>query len=439
MKRFSHLIRHPGNTPLFDIIDISILGALQGTPVHFHVEGLRGTGKTTIIRASKQILPKIKRIKGCIFNCDPDRPQCPEHKYLSKKEINQTGIEVIEMPFLEISPGAKKGTIAGSIDIKKLLSRQNPEAAILLGTIPKANRGIIFVDEINRIADISPEIVDMLLDVMGTKPGRIQIEEIGFPVFDIRVQVCVWAASNPDEDPGPLEDIRKQLSDRFDFTIDVERPQDVDVIKSILDFKEQSIYDEKSLEHTSSILAASDIVKGISYPEEIKDLLASLYVDFGIESLRGVEAILLGVKLRAAFMKRNPNIDDVLVMTKYSLKHRTDTKLLNEILKNIEQTKKEFPHNKQLFSSQSENIAVPTLPDESQNNAINAFKDKYESPLSKLYSYLKKGFRFNFNHDNKKTTSNFQGIKVKAPCNKAIHIRELSSKEYVKTEEELNK
>ena len=101
----------------------------------------------------------------------------------------------------------------------------------MLGTIPKAHRGIIFVDEINRIADTSPEIVDLLLDVMGTKPGRIQIEEAGFPVLEMPVQVSIWAASNPDEEPGPLEDVRRQLSDRFDFAVRVERPANPWIIK----------------------------------------------------------------------------------------------------------------------------------------------------------------------------------------------------------------
>ena len=73
----------------------------------------------------------------------------------------------------------------------------------MLGTIPKAHRGIVFIDEINRIADTSPEIVDLLLDVMGTKPGRIQIEEAGLPVTEIPVQVTVWAASNQMRIPAP--------------------------------------------------------------------------------------------------------------------------------------------------------------------------------------------------------------------------------------------
>src|SRR5690606_27341960 len=94
--------------------------------------------------------------------------------------------------------------------------------------------GIIFVDEINRLADTSPEITDILLDVMGNKPGHLQIEEAGLPVVDLTVNVSVWAASNPDEDPGPLEEIRRQLSYRFDMFCYMGRPNNVDVLSQIL-------------------------------------------------------------------------------------------------------------------------------------------------------------------------------------------------------------
>ena len=69
---------------------------------------------------------------------------------------------------------------------------------------------------------------------MGTKPGRIQIEEAGLPIVEMPVKVSIWSASNPDEDPGPLEDIRRQLSDRFDFTVNVNRPTNL-VVNMILD------------------------------------------------------------------------------------------------------------------------------------------------------------------------------------------------------------
>ena len=342
MKNYSQIIRHKGNSSLFDILDVSVAGSLSGMPIHVHAEGLRGTGKTTIIRAYKEVLPMIDRIKGCLFNCHPSEPHCPEHCNLSREEINSIGIERIKMPFLEISPSAKKGTVVGSIDLKKLTSKERPEAALLLGTIPKAHRGIVFIDEINRIADTSPEIVDLLLDVMGTKPGRIQIEEAGLPVTEIPVQVTVWAASNPDEDPGPLGEIRRQLSDRFDFSVNVERPKDIWVINKILDSSTLNSDNNITEETKGKFIRAEENLRTIGKYEpskEVKQLLSSLYVDHCIESLRSVEAALLGTRIRGALLKRCPNIDDVIFITKYALRHRMATKDIDSIMNNLEQRK----------------------------------------------------------------------------------------------------
>ena len=151
---------------------MSIVSTIAGEPLHIHAEGLRGTGKTTIMRKAQDILPTITRIKGCIYNCDPAEPHCPHHRELSAQEIADLGVEEIPMPFLEISHSAKVGTVAGSIDLAKLTDGSNPEARLLPGLIPQAHRGIIFIDEINRLADTAPEITDILLDLMGTKPGH---------------------------------------------------------------------------------------------------------------------------------------------------------------------------------------------------------------------------------------------------------------------------
>ena len=234
MKSYLQLTRHNGNIPLFLAVELSTISSLRGAPLHIHTEGLRGTGKTTIMRSVKQFLPLITRIKDCLYNCNPLQPHCPMHKDLTPEEIADLGTEQIQMPFLEISHSAKIGTVAGSIDLGKLTNPSKPQAALLPGIIPQAHRGILFVDEINRLADTSPEITDILLDVMGTKPGMVQIEETGLPVVDVPVLVSVWAASNPDEEPGPLAEIRRQLSDRFDMVVPVGRPSTTEAVIDIL-------------------------------------------------------------------------------------------------------------------------------------------------------------------------------------------------------------
>lgn len=345
MKSFLGLVRHPGNEPLFKTIKMSILSTLHGRPVHLHAEGLRGTGKTTVLRSARAVLPKIRRIKGCIYNCDPARPNCPNHAHLKPSEIEALGSEWIPMPFLEISHSAKIGTVVGSIDLGRIVDPSKPSAALLPGTIPQAHRGIILVDEINRLAETSPELADVLLDVMGTKPGRIQIEETGLPVVELPVQISIWAASNPDEEPGPLEDIRRQLSDRFDFVIRMSRPSEIASVKQILaqSDEEPERFEPDHLHQTRVNVFCADLhnqcatLSLMKIPEEIRGLIADIYTRFSLESLRAVEAMQLGLKLHAASAgKEKPGLDDLLTVTPLALRHRVDADTLAKILKYLQ-------------------------------------------------------------------------------------------------------
>jgi magnesium chelatase subunit I len=174
LKEYRDLVVHEGNQPLVDALEMSILSLLTGKPIHVHVEGLRGTGKTTVVRAMKSILPCIERIAGCSYNCEPTSPHCPVHRNLGPEDLSLLGTESVSIPFLEISHAAKLGTVVGSIDLAKVVDPNRPEVALLPGVIPRAYRGIIFVDEINRLADTSPELTDVLLDVMGTNQGAFR-------------------------------------------------------------------------------------------------------------------------------------------------------------------------------------------------------------------------------------------------------------------------
>lgn len=334
MKSYYQLVRHSGNYDLFRSVEMSIVAMANGHPFHIHAEGLRGTGKTTIMRAAREVLPPIVRIKDCIYNCDPQRPYCPDHRDLSSEEIAAIGVETVPRPFLEISHAAKLGTIVGSIDLKKLTDKSRPFAALLPGTIPQAHRGIIFIDEINRLADTSPELADVLLDVMGTKPGRIQIEETGLPTVSLPVDVTVWAASNPDEEPGALMQIRKQLADRFDVTLSMGRPVEYQSVLQILERRGPEPASKKaglSKANFEMQLAA------VRLDDQIRRLLANIYVDFGLESLRAVEGLETASSLAAVLAGRQAvSIKDVAQVTPLVLGHRTDHSTLTSILKYLQ-------------------------------------------------------------------------------------------------------
>ncbi|ABI67782.1 ATP-binding protein [Syntrophomonas wolfei] len=350
MIPFYKLERYEGNAPLFDLTMMSIVSTYVGEPLHVHAEGVRGTGKTTIARAARGILPKIKRIKDCIYNCDPDNPHCPQHRDLTAAEIEALGVEEITMPFLEISQSAKVGTVAGSIDLARLTDPLHPEARLLPGLIPQAHRGIIFIDEINRLADTSPEITDILLDVMGNKPGHIQIEEAGLPVVEIPVSVSVWAASNPDEEPGPLEEIRRQLSDRFDMVYYMGRPDSVEAIARIL--KENSyafkVSQAKKKYSTAEDEAQNDVYRqkilkwaenyrNADLPDYLRNYISRLYIKHNLESIRATEAMQQGALLHSIIKGHDKVlISDVTDMIPLVLKHRVNGDVLVRMLNDVD-------------------------------------------------------------------------------------------------------
>jgi magnesium chelatase subunit I len=379
MESVLGLVRHAGNDALLKAIEMSLLATASGQPLHLHAEGLRGTGKTTVMRAVRRSLPRIRRIKHCLYNCDPAHPHCPAHRSLSAVEVGALGDEWVPMPFLEISHSAKVGTVVGSIDLGRLVSPNQPEAALLPGTVPQAHRGIIFVDEINRLAETAPELADILLDVMGTKPGRIQIEETGLPAVELPVQVTVWAASNPDEDPGPLEDIRRQLSDRFDFVVYTDRPGDAATVEAILDagsgigwHRPLSEADEARADLFRAELARRVAgLRAVAVPQPLRQQVADLYSRFNVESLRAVQAIHLGMRLVACLDERSEaEAEDLARIAPLALRHRVDGETIKKVTAHLaslnqrpEAAANPAPTARQRFSNMSfGGAAVEALP-----------------------------------------------------------------------------
>lgn len=445
MKNYLHLTRHQGNNTLFETLEMGILSILWNVPLHIHAEGLRGTGKTTVMRAARQIMPPIMRIKDCLYNCDPQAPHCPHHRHLSGEEITRLGTETVARPFLEISHSAKIGTVAGSIDLQKITDASHPEAALLPGIIPQAHRGVIFIDEINRLADTSPEITDILLDVMGTKPGQVQIEETGLPVVKIPLQVSVWAASNPDEEPGPLQDIRRQLSDRFDLLVEMERPSSVDDIARILmqsgrkHFNESnrgaSTDDRELAKVKEAMVRQADKYAHLEMPDFLRNYIARLYTKYDLESFRAIEAIQHAALLHCALRQRDQVlVSDILKVIPLALKHRTDTKTVSRIMNSsITQAEQKIePLYAPSAFSENEQAVAQEYAENQETDVIYEEKKAHHINSKTLLSPLKELFK------GRNTPQDSHEDEIKAsPLNKAKRLQDLNLDEMVKAEKDL--
>lgn len=449
MKSYTDLSRHDGNNTLFEVVEMGIISMLWNVPLHIHAEGLRGTGKTTIMRAARQIMPPIVRIKDCLYNCDPANPHCPNHKHLSEEEIAALGSETVPRPFLEISHSAKIGTIAGSIDLQKITNSANPEAALLPGIIPQAHRGVIFIDEINRLADTSPEITDILLDVMGTKPGRVQIEETGLPVVELPVQVSVWAASNPDEEPGPLQEIRRQLSDRFDLVVEMGRTTSPDAIADILVQSEQRRLGQAELvkktgSHSARLqkemASIANKFESLTMPDFLRNFIARLYVKYNLESFRAIEAIQHAAILHCALRQRDQLlVSDILKVVPLALKHRVEIDTLTKIMNNSSDSKPSGGDNISSptanISSQSKKKEPATSFSEYEPASNDGISEITAEPPKEEKSFFKPLKQFFSGKPDKSETDAAGGDPVKAsPLNKAKRLPDLNLDELVKSE-----
>jgi magnesium chelatase subunit I len=173
--------------------------------------GDRGTGKSTAVRALAALLPNIRATTGCAYHCDPDQAEsmCDACRETVKLKIRNIPIPVVDLPL-----GATEDRVIGSLDLEKALTKG--EKAFEPGLLAQANRGYLYVDEVNLLED---HIVDLLLDVAAS--GENVVEREGLSIRH-PARVVLVGSGNPEEG-----ELRPQLLDRFGLSVDVRTPTEV--------------------------------------------------------------------------------------------------------------------------------------------------------------------------------------------------------------------
>ncbi|WP_395159240.1 ATP-binding protein, partial [Ilumatobacter sp.] len=124
------------------------------------------------------------------------------------------GLLASDAPFVELPLGATEDRLIGTLDIARALV--DGDMAFTPGLLAQADRGVLYVDEVNLLAD---HLVDTLLDVAVSGRNRVEREGIS---HDHPSRFVLVGSMNPEEG-----ELRPQLLDRFGLSVSVAASLDV--------------------------------------------------------------------------------------------------------------------------------------------------------------------------------------------------------------------
>ncbi|MEM8577005.1 MAG: magnesium chelatase ATPase subunit I [Pseudomonadota bacterium] len=255
------------------------------------VFGDRGTGKSTAVRALAALLPPIEVVRGCPVNA-PTLAECPDWAGMERDDRAEVPTPVIDLPL-----GVTEDRVLGALDIERALTRG--EKAFEPGLLARANRGYLYIDEVNLLED---HIVDLLLD--AAQSGENVVEREGLSIRH-EARFVLVGSGNPEEG-----ELRPQLLDRFGLSVEVRSPQSaaerVAVIKRRDAFEQDRAAfiaewagEEAALR--ARIVAARAGLARVETTDAALEDCASLCIALGSDGLRGELTLLRAGRALAAF------------------------------------------------------------------------------------------------------------------------------------------
>jgi len=292
-----------------------LLCAIDPTLGGVLIRGDKGTAKSTAARGLADVLPPITRVAGCTFNCEPDAP-------LSECSACQNGAREIAsapVPFVNLPLGATEDRVLGSLDFERAL--KDGRKAFQPGLLAAAHRGLLYVDEVNLLAD---HLVDMLLDVSAM--GRNTVEREGLAISH-PARITLLGTMNLEEG-----DLRPQLLDRFGLMVEVSAPRDpavrAEVVRRRLAFEADpaafiSTWQSDTDALRATIRTAQQQIACVQFPDSLFDFISQLCCEFEVASLRADIVMHKAARALAALDGRDVvSAEDVRDAAALALPHR---------------------------------------------------------------------------------------------------------------------
>jgi len=284
------------------------------------IMGDRGTGKSTTIRAIADLLPEIEIVKEDPFNSHKSNLELMGNDV--KKAI-QDGrdleTEYIKIPMVDLPLGATEDRVCGTIDIEKALTEGIK--AFEPGLLAKANRGLLYVDEVNLLDD---HLVDILLDSAAS--GWNTVEREGISVRHPARFVLV-GSGNPEEG-----ELRPQLLDRFGMHAEIRTVKDpvlrVKVVEERTSFDQTPTlwienYETEQQKLRNKIIEAQKLLPSVDLEYNLRIRISEVCSRLDVDGLRGDIVTNRAAKAYAAYNGRNKvSVDDISKIITLCLRHR---------------------------------------------------------------------------------------------------------------------
>jgi len=284
------------------------------------IMGDRGTGKSTTIRAITDLLPAIEVVKDDPFNSHKsDLDLMGNEVKLSIQNGEAIDTEEMKIPMVDLPLGATEDRVCGTIDIEKALTEGIK--AFEPGLLAKANRGLLYVDEVNLLDD---HLVDILLDSAAS--GWNTVEREGISIRHPARFVLV-GSGNPEEG-----ELRPQLLDRFGMHAEIRTVKDpmlrVKVVEERTSFDQTpevwlKNYEEQQQELRARIVDAQNLLPEVELDYELRVKISEVCSNLDVDGLRGDIVTNRAAKAYAAYDGRTTvTVDDIGQIITLCLRHR---------------------------------------------------------------------------------------------------------------------
>ncbi|MFN8482164.1 MAG: VWA domain-containing protein [Anaerolineae bacterium] len=297
-----------------------ILNAISPAIGGVLIRGERGTAKSTAARALALLLPDIEVVADCPFSCDPADPAalCSVcHERVARGETLPRARRRVR--FVELPVSATEDRVVGTLDISQAL--QTGERRFEPGVLAAANRGILYIDEVNLLDD---HVVDLLLDVAAMGVNVVEREGIS---FNHPARFILVGTMNPEEG-----ELRPQLLDRFALLVTIHGITDAaaraEVLARRLRFEHNPAafyaeWEEEGRALAERIASAQRLLPRVRYTPADLRAIAELTAGYDVAGHRADLAILKAALAHAAFDGRTRVADvDVALSAELALPHR---------------------------------------------------------------------------------------------------------------------